>query len=365
MPPKKGYLYEIFNRMKLNISLIKVFNGFIVLLLLFACATCATNTTKKPPNATPNHKVLFILGQSDVTEMHNYMQSFPDLPVPDGFSFYTNLETNNIDENFEQAAKFIKKYPDAIFHLAVWTGGNFPTTKPGYYLDEISLGLKDAGIKNLANALKKINRRVLLRFGYEFDGYHNAYPPDKYIRAYRYFADALRKHGVKQVAFVWHSWGTDPYYGQQDFPDQYRKLPNDQAPGFDLWYPGDEYVDWMAVSVFGSGYGNLLENKSIMQMATLSKMHKKPLMIAESAAIKTYGERDTSWRIPNTDWFKHVFTLINQVPEIQAFMYINVDWGAKNPSDTWGNSRIQDASAEIQQYWRINLQRLKGITTIN
>jgi hypothetical protein len=316
-------------------------------------------TVMTPPIATPNDKVLFILGQSHIAEMNNYMRSFSDLPIPDGFSFYTNLEADNTKKDFQQALDFMQKYPDAIFHLAVWTGGNYPTTKPGYYLDEICLGLKDEGIKNLAKALKQVNRPVLLRFGYEFDGYHNAYPPEKYIKAYRYFVDALRKQGLGHVAFVWHSWGTEPYYGHHDFPAQYPKIPEGTTAGFDLWYPGDEYVDWMAVSIFGAGYGNLLENKSIMKMAELAKTHKKPLMIAEAAAIKTYGGRDTGWRIADTNWLNHFFTLIHKVPEMKAFVYINVDWGAHNPSDTWGNSRIQDASPEIQDYWRGQLRKLK------
>jgi hypothetical protein len=331
----------------------------VLLLVLFsACAPVLKKANVSPP-AAPGNNVLFVLGQSDVTEMNTYMQAFAELPAPDGFSFYTNLEADNTNRDFQNALSFMEKHPGAIFHLAVWTGGNFATTKPGYYLDEISLGFKDKGIKNLANALKRLNRPVLLRFGYEFDGYHNAYPPYKYKTAYRYFVDALRKHGVRNVAFVWHSWGTEPYYGHNDFPVQYPELPEDRPASFDLWYPGDDYVDWMAVSIFGAGYGNLLENKSIMNMAALAKAHKKPLMIAEAAAIKTWGGRDTSWRIPDTNWFRNVFTLMHQVPEVKAFVYINVDWGAHNPADTWGNSRIQDASPEIQAYWREQLRRIK------
>ena len=48
----------------------------------------------------------------------------------------------------------------------------------------------------------------------------------------------MRAEGVNNVAFVWHSYIFASYNG---FP-------------ISAWYPGDEYVDWVGVSLFGLLY---------------------------------------------------------------------------------------------------------------
>src|SRR6056297_3133657 len=113
------------------------------------------------------------------------------------------------------------------------------------------------------------------------------------------------------------------------------------------------------ISRFGTGWGDLNTMKDIQFMISLAKEHNKPLMIAESAAIKTYGGPDDSWVIPNTSWFVNLFNLFKSHPEtVKAFTYINADWNADNPQSTWGDTRIQTAAPEVQEFWDENLGRL-------
>lgn len=333
---------------------------FFILLLLISLSSCSgTESARKvfPTFEPPDGSALFILGQAHDSEMKSYIEYFNTLPTPAGFAYYTNLNYGIPGRDVEKMEEFIRQYPNTVLQLALWTGGNFASTRPGYYLDEVVRGEKDQGIRELAETVKKINKPVFIRFGYEFDGYHNAYPPEKYKAAYRYFVDKMRSYDVYNAVYVWHSWGVTPYYGSNDFPDEYPALPEGTSASFDLWYPGDDYVDWTAISIFGTGWGDLTQNSTIKSFIELSKSHNKPVMIAESAAIKDWGVRDTSWRIPNANWLNNVFKLMNSEPSIKAFTYINVDWGAHNPTDTWGNTRIQQASTEIQEVWKTNIKR--------
>jgi beta-mannanase len=50
------------------------------------------------------------------------------------------------------------------------------------------------------------------------------------VKAYKRFVDITREEGVNNVAFVWHSYAAQPYNGY----------------ALASWYPGDDYVDWMA-----------------------------------------------------------------------------------------------------------------------
>lgn len=303
-------------------------------------------------------QALFVLGQADPNAMREYLYRVQDDPLPSGFVFYTSLSDKATQNDMRKITDFMSDFPETTLQLAIWTGerrwGN-----PGNYLRAIVRGEHDSQISDLAKACKKLNRPIFIRFGYEFDGAHNAYPPRDYINAYRYFVDNMRKQGVDNVAYVWHSWGVGAYYGSDEYPEFYPELPDQTPVNQSLWYPGDEYVDWFGLSIFGTGWGDLNTMEDIQYMISLAREHDKPMLIAESAAIKTSDSPDDSRVISDTSWFVHLFDLIESNPEtVKAFTYINVDWEGDNPNSTWGDTRIQAAGREVQDYWDLHVNQL-------
>jgi hypothetical protein len=296
---------------------------------------------------------LFILGQASIMYMEAYINEVAGLTIPAGFAFYTSLSNGAVQNDMPRYEAFLDNYPNTVLQLAIWTGER-QWGHPGYYLEDIIQGRYDMNINALAYSCQQLHKPVFIRFGYEFDGWHNAYPPARYIAAYRYFVDKLRDFGVNNVAYVWHSWGVDAYYGNDEFPDDYPDLPAGQPVTQELWYPGDDYVDWLAISVFGTGWGNLGTNEVVQWFIHFADKHEKPLMIAESAAIKTTGASDPDWVIPNTRWFEQVFHLCQANNAVKAFTYINVDWEADN-SSTWGDTQVQHAPKVID-YWKAQIQ---------
>ncbi|MCF8414396.1 MAG: hypothetical protein K9G44_13335 [Melioribacteraceae bacterium] len=333
--------------------------SFSFILTLTACSDNGTepenDTTSAAVKFAPaDGECLFILGQADTQEMAAYVNEVNHSPHPAGFAFYTSLSGSAIQTDLPKYKTFMDNYPNTALQLAIWTGerrwGN-----PGYYLDEVLAGDYDANIIALADACKGFGKPIYIRFGYEFDGWHNAYPPDKYIAAYKYFVDKMRANNVTNVAYVWHSWGVGAYYGSSDFPDYYPDLGSGVEINQALWYPGDDYVDWVGLSIFGIGWGNLNTNSVVQYLIDFAEDHGKAVMLAETAAIKTSNSSDPNWVIEDNSWFTHVFSLIALNNSVKAFTYINTDWEGKNSSSTWGDTRIQVASQAVKTTWIENI----------
>lgn len=145
----------------------------------------------------------------------------------------------------------------AMFDLTVEPFGGLKTVTP------------DA-VADLANTLADWNRRgvpILVRFAHEMNGawYPWGQQPIEWIKAYRMVADAVHRVALKTV-MVWSpNYGggypfTDmPYsvkpgtadFAAMDTNHDGRLTSTDDA--YSPYYPGDQYVDWVALSLYNWG----------------------------------------------------------------------------------------------------------------
>ncbi|MDR3113353.1 MAG: glycoside hydrolase family 26 protein, partial [Endomicrobium sp.] len=182
-------------------------------------------------------------------------------------------------------------------------------------------GKLDANIIKFAKWIKKTKVPVFLRIGYEFDYPPNEYEPQLYVKAYRRIADMLDLSGVDNAAYVWHS---------------YASL---NPRGIEAWYPGDEYVDWCAISYFAA--------PQWIPMLKFSQKRNKPLMIAECSPVLGNDLKESG----KMYWYKKLFNFIT-THNVKALCYINANWD-KQPmfeNYNWGNCRI-DVSGEIKDFF--------------
>jgi len=266
-------------------------------------------------------KVTFAVGQ-DVDAFENYVKDFGH--VPDGFMTYTSLQDleglwSEADHGGgrQHAQYLIEKYPQCFLQLGLYLVDILP---------DITAGVYDEHLSRLSEWFKQIKIPVYLRIGYEFDGPHNHYDPQEYAAAYRYIVDYLRKEGVANVEYVWHSFA-----GYIEGGNLMR------------WYPGDEYVDWIGISYFDAYADSFRQD-----VVKISETIHKPLMIAESTPYKigvTQGEK--SWSI----WFQRYFNFI-KTNDVKMFCYINWDWASVPmfKGQGWGSGRLQD-DPYISQKW--------------
>ena len=166
-----------------------------------------------------------------------------------------------------------------------YEGNDCPNVMSGKY---------DAALRTTFQYLSTLEMPVFMRVGGEVNVWTIPATPEDYIAAYRHIVDI--GHSVApNVAFIF-----SPNYGSSYQVDM------------DAFYPGDEYVDWLGVSLYysastgspnedrfrgrGDVYGDAVLNAQ--QIVNLSKLHNKPVMVTEGGAFNTFGGSDyTDWAV--------------------------------------------------------------------
>jgi oligosaccharide reducing-end xylanase len=199
-----------------------------------------------------------------------------------------NVELSLQPLDLESLDALARKYPNS-------------TLSVGLSLDSLVTDA-DSQIGALLDALEAYPRPVFLRLGLEFDLTAGGLEPEGYVSAWKYFHQQLQDSGVKNVALVWHSAGAceEPF--------------GSQTP--EAWYPGDEYVDWIAVSY--RGQFSECENQSLEMVLSFAREHAKPIMIVADPPP------GADW----TTWFDPLFRFVRANHDvIRALLYLNTEAG--------------------------------------
>jgi hypothetical protein len=281
----------------------------------------------------PAGKTLLIMGQT-VERINEYMDHFSAQPIPGGWSAYwgvpeftgvTEIRKNETGSS-QNHQMLIDKFPNTVVQSAMWMVGKWDVAK------KAGKGAYDEVIKKYSAWAKSADRPIYLRIGYEFDGPHNELEPEEYVKAYRHIVDLMRAEGVDNIAFVWHSYAAPPFKG---YP-------------LSAWYPGDDYVDWVAISVFGHAYGDADFGSYCDDVLQFAKQHKKPVMVAESNPVNGIDEKNTEvWN----QWFVHFFNFTYN-KNIKAVSFINEDWPsiAIDGISEWKDARLYN-NEQLSKAW--------------
>lgn len=359
--------------------------------LLFAVSSHVGATSIEGKYTPKDGKTLLIIGQ-ELSALRGYKESLC-CPTPGGVTTYLGIYALDKDDLFfgglgldnelkvdtreadwgggpSNAITTINLFPESS--LAIGLSLTEDYTKHG--LERLAKGEFDHNIAKLAELIKHHSQPVFVRVGYEFDGAWNKGYGNvaQYIAAYRHVADQLRSHKANNAVFVWQSASSPA--------DDYIDGGVEDALRY---YPGDDYVDWMAISWFltpdqqGANKDIPSTQKSLAnEIVNFARDRKKPVMIAESSPQGFHigdlyhanigvvidgpsGENKTSVTpeyIWNT-WYVPYFDYIESNRDvIRAVAYINTDWdsqpmwGKPYHSGFWGDSRVQ-ANSYILEKW--------------
>ncbi|MBI4319608.1 MAG: beta-mannanase [Chloroflexi bacterium] len=192
-----------------------------------------------------------------------------------------------------------------------YTGG---VDQPTYANARIVAGNFDAYITSWAEGLKAHGRPVLLRFAHEMN--YRSYPwsvgangntADSFVAAWRHVHEIFSRLGARNVAWVWSPG-----------------VKHDGTTPFASVYPGDQYVDWLALDGFNGGsalpWGGWLPFQDIFapSHADLAQINgDKPMMIAETASVEQGGSKAA--------WISDALLtqLPGSFPRVKAFVWFN------------------------------------------
>ncbi|MGA2091715.1 MAG: hypothetical protein ABSH12_09700, partial [Endomicrobiales bacterium] len=171
----------------------KTFHGYknsivtSVLMLILAISSTYATGKFEPPDG----KTLLLIGENQ-NSVNTYVKEFKTIPA--GFMVYTNLDNvTGLSEPFNCGAGvqygqlIIDKYPDTVIQIGLYMVDMLEGALAGDY---------DASIDRLGAWIAATKRPVFLRIGYEFDGPHFHYDPEKYVQVYRYYVVKLILNSV-------------------------------------------------------------------------------------------------------------------------------------------------------------------------
>ncbi len=300
----------------------------VIICMSFSIGKAFPDSNRNDARFTPPEgKILLIVGQHKEA-IDTYIKELRHIPA--GLIAYTSVQrAEGIYDAFDHGGGAqhlqyeVEKYPNTVMQIGLYMVD---------VLEDIVTGTYDDNLEKIGKWIKNTNRPVYLRIGYEFDGPHNHYDPKLYVKAYRYIVEKFRTMKLNNISYVWHSYAN---YTERPVVD---------------WYPGDEYVDWFAISYFYP------IQKYLDRMVNLAREHNKPLMIAEATPSGigiNYGEYALK------RWYEPFFKFID-TNNVKAVSYINCDWEALPmwKGQGWRDSRVE-ANPVIKKRWLKEVQNEK------
>ena len=258
----------------------------------------------------PKNHIYSGAGQSDPKSFERYITGSDSVCLPEIYMDYVGLD-HVTTESVTKKVNGWKRYPWNVIPqvgLAMTHDGK-PEER---YEHKVAEGLLDSNIHVFAEAISKYPGNIMIRLGYEFNGHWNGYKPDPYKAAYIRVAKILREKLGDRLALVW-CFAIDG--DNHDFMS---------------FFPGDQYVDWWSVDVFGEKH---FTHKALQPFLDSAHAHKRPVLIGESTPRKLpvqMGKESVE------RWYKPYFTMMANNPGIKGFSYIYWNW-SKTPWADWGD----------------------------
>eukprot|EP00584_Thalassiosira_punctigera_P009158 CAMPEP_0172532350 /NCGR_PEP_ID=MMETSP1067-20121228/5439_1 /TAXON_ID=265564 ORGANISM="Thalassiosira punctigera, Strain Tpunct2005C2" /NCGR_SAMPLE_ID=MMETSP1067 /ASSEMBLY_ACC=CAM_ASM_000444 /LENGTH=456 /DNA_ID=CAMNT_0013316857 /DNA_START=178 /DNA_END=1545 /DNA_ORIENTATION=+ len=291
--------------------------------------------------------------------------------VPSAFMVYTDLATlkglwepTDYGSGVEYADGVLDLYP-SLNQNASHKARSSTGIQIGLWLDgtrgciAINMGEMEDQINLLISYLERSRAsKIFLRLGYEFDNPSFGYSdnPAMYILAFRKIVsdcrNKLSEEATRRVLFVWHSWAA---------PMAKKSL------SLDSFYPGDEFVDWIGVSIFQQFFpwsppwgGGVQDVENVLDFA---HEHDKPTIIAESTPFGgielMQASHDANDFLENNEydhddwgrWFGKVLDVINK-HDVSMWCYINCDWESQPMWHNvgFGETRLS-SNQNVMSHW--------------
>lgn len=217
-----------------------------------------------------------------------------------------------------------------VVSLELWSWGG---QREASFLSAINRGKLDGSFREWASQAKAYGQRVLLRFGFEFNGdwFSWSGDPEAYVAAWRRAHDIFAAVGAKNVEWVW--------------APNVVSCPDTPKNDMHAYYPGDDYVDWVGVDGynFGDHHDQWHKWQSFQEVfeGVLDGFERrypdKPVFIAEFGCAPGEAEARQAW-------IRQAYHFLKRRKQVRACLWFNYN----KRSEGEPNWRI-DATPGAQQ----------------
>lgn len=173
------------------------------------------------------------------------------------WAYFSNNWNNKIEFPYDEVLAILKTGKTPFIRMMPRSEFEERRIDPIWNLKDIISGKHDQALTQWFNEAKEINKNLLVEFGTEVNGFwfswngtyygkgtkngygDNTYPDgaEIFIDAYRHIINLSRELGANNITWFFHfDVNNDP---EEDWNDA------------KLYYPGDEFIDWLGVSIYG------------------------------------------------------------------------------------------------------------------
>ena len=303
-----------------------------VILLLLACGSVHALPFEKEKLLPPKGKTIVMLNAAANSEHLDVFKRVTGYS-PSGHKFWMNLDEPDYVELHEKMAPYNDSLMITLLFGKETVGKEL--APQGEKLTRVTSGRYDDALNKLGNELKTYGKPVYLDIGNEAEFFYPGHARD-FVKAYRYVHNKLKPLCQDNVLFFWHTV-TDLGF----------------APKSKEWYPGDEFVDGIGLSLYNDS-----QFRSAETFITYAKQRKMPVAIFE-IGLAPHKARDNHGSVWDSTWkgyYRRIFDFVER-HDIPLLGYAGFGDEVFTEPGPFHHNRIDYLAPDIQDGWTGMLKR--------
>jgi len=246
----------------------------------------------------------------------------------------------------QEAVEIISRYGALPFiRMMPWTEVEQDKQENQYTLDRIKNGDFDQDLRRWARQAKATKIPLLVDFAVEMNGEWfpwnakwygaNIAGAHKFRDSYRHIIDLFREEQVENITWFFH-------FDTQPWPEaKWNQAKN--------YYPGDQYIDWLAISAYGAQTAEYDQAKYLSDILAENWWRVKKVSENKPVALLEFAIMEGS-KIDKATWIKDAFETVQKekYSRIKAVSWWSECW--QNEDESWSDLRINSSQNSLEAY---------------
>jgi beta-mannanase len=319
--------------------------------------THSNRTILAAPKNTIYHAAFPDFGGTEDVVTAKRVQAFQELAQKNiAWAYFSDNWTEGISFPHQAVTEISEAGTVPFIRIMPRSGFFSNRADPTYSLEAIAAGEYDDELSEWFRDAAAFEQPLLVEFGTEmnaewfsWNGSHNgagattgygdpeqADGPEVFRDAYRHIVSIAYEQDATNITWFFHVNALS--------------VPQEPWNSIDAYYPGDAYVDWIGVSIYGT---QTPKGRAVSFSETLADVY--PILTALSSkapiAILEWGTTE-SQRANKAAWIEEAMTTLAEgtFTRVKAFSYWHESW--ERPNGSYTELRIDSSSESLEAYQR-------------